>query len=102
MPQDQTERPVYSVEGHLSYDMKPRLWFSLDGNFWIGGLAELNGVDNPATRQTSSRVGATASLPIGKHLAVKVSYANDLYVSFGGNYQNVSAAWQYSWLGPPK
>jgi hypothetical protein len=103
-PQPQTEQPVYSFEGHLSYDLKPRLWFSLDGNFWIGGLAELNGVDNPATRQTSSRVGATASLPFGKyrHSSVKVSYSNDLYVRFGGNYQNVSVAWQYSWLGRPQ
>jgi hypothetical protein len=101
-PQPQTENPVYSFEGHLSYDLKPRLWFSLDGNFWIGGLANLNGVDNPVTRQTSSRIGATASLPFGKHQSVKVSYANDLYVRFGGNYQNVSVAWQYSWFGRPQ
>jgi hypothetical protein len=101
-PQPQTENPVYSFEGHLSYDLNPRLWFSVDGNFWIGGLAELNGVDNPATRQTSSRVGATASLPISRHQSVKLSYANDLYVRFGGNYQNVAVAWQYSWFGRPQ
>ena len=101
-PQPQTENPVYSFEGHLSYDLKPRLWFSLDGNFWIGGRAELNGVDNPATRQTNSRIGASASLPLGKRQSLKVSYANDLYVRFGGNYQNVSAAWQYSWFGRPQ
>jgi hypothetical protein len=101
-PQPQTENPVYSFEGHLSYDLKPRLWLSVDGNFWIGGLAELNGAENPATRQTSSRVGATASFPLNRHQSVKVSYANDLYVRFGGNYQNVSAAWQYSWLGRPQ
>jgi hypothetical protein len=101
-PQPQTEMPIYSLESHLSYDVKPRLWLSLDGNFWIGGLAELNGVDNPATRQTSSRVGASASLPFGKHQSIKVSYANDLYVRFGGNYQNVSLAWQYGWFGRPQ
>jgi hypothetical protein len=51
----QSQSPIGSFEGHLSYDFKPRLWASLDGNFW-----------------------------------------------FGGNYQSVSAAWQYSWLGKPK
>jgi hypothetical protein len=30
----QNEAPVGSLEGHLSYDVKPRLWVSLDGNFW--------------------------------------------------------------------
>jgi hypothetical protein len=93
---------VVSFEGHVSHDVKPRLWFSLDGNFWIGGLTELDGVDNPATRQMSSRVGATASLPISKRQSLKVSYANDLYVRSGGNYQNISVAWQYSWLGRPQ
>jgi hypothetical protein len=98
-PQPQTQQPIGSFEGHLSYDLKPRLWFSLDGNFWFGGVTSLSGIDNLATRQTSSRIGVTASLPLGKHQSVKVSYANGAYVRFGGNYQNVSAAWQYSWLG---
>ena len=98
-PQPQTQNPIGSFESHLSYDLKPRLWFSLDGNFWIGGEASLKGADNPATRQTSSRIGVTASLPLSKHQSVKVSYSDDLYTRFGGAYRNVSAAWHYSWPG---
>jgi hypothetical protein len=78
------------------------LWLSLDGNFWFGGKTSLNGVQNPATEQRSSRVGATASIPISKHQALKFSYSNGAYISFGGNYQNISLAWQYSWVGWPK
>jgi hypothetical protein len=98
-PQPQSEKPIGSFEGHLSYDLKPRLWFSLDGNFWFGGTTSLSGIENPATRQTSSRIGGTASLPLTKHQSIKFSYANGTYVRFGGNYQSVSAAWQYSWVG---
>jgi hypothetical protein len=101
-PRPQTENPIGSFEGHLSYDVKPRFWISLDGNFWFGGLTSLNGVPNLDTRQTSSRIGVTASLPVTKHQSVKFSYANGTYVRYGGNYQYVSAAWQYSWLGHPK
>jgi hypothetical protein len=101
-PQPQSEKPIGSFEGHLSYDFKPRLWLSLDGNFWFGGLTSLSGIENLDTRQTSSRIGGTASLPLGKHQSVKVSYADGTYVRFGGNYQTVSAAWQYSWLGRPR
>ncbi len=100
-PKPQSENPIGSFEGHLSYDVKPRLWFSLDGNYWFGGATSLNGVANPATRQRSSRVGVTASVPLGKHQSVKVSYNNGAYIRFGGNYQNVSVGWQYSWLGRP-
>jgi hypothetical protein len=97
----QSEAPIGSLEGHLSYDLKPRLWLSLDGNFWWGGITSLSGIRNLATRQIGSRVGATTSFPISKHQSIKVSYSYGAYVSFGGNYQSVSAAWQYSWMGRP-
>jgi hypothetical protein len=97
----QNEAPVGSLEGHLSYDVKPRLWVSLDGNFWWGGIANLGGIRNLETKQTGSRVGGTLSFPISKHQSIKVSCSDGTYIRFGGNYQSVSAAWQYSWLGRP-
>jgi len=33
----QSQNPIVALEGHLSYDFTPRLWISLDGNFWHGG-----------------------------------------------------------------
>ncbi len=27
---------------------------------------------------------------------------NGAYINYGGNYQNISLAWQYSWVGWPK
>jgi hypothetical protein len=59
-PKPQSEKPIGAFEGHLSYDVKPQLWFSLDGNFWFGGVTSLNGMANPVTRQASSRIGVTA------------------------------------------
>jgi len=97
----QTEAPVGALEGHLSYDVQQRLWVSLDANFWWGGIASLSGIQNLETKQTGSRIGGTASFPISKHQSIKVSYSDGTYIRFGGNYQNVSVAWQYSWLGRP-
>ena len=98
----QSENPVGVFEGHLSYDFKPRLWVSLDGNFWYGGETSLNGIRNPRSVERNSRIGATAAIPISKHQSVKISYNNGAYISYGGNYQNISLAWQYSWVGWPK
>ena len=105
-PQPQTQSPIGSFEGHLSYDAKKfrgktPLWFSLDGNFWYGGTTSVAGKSNPATRQTSSRIGVTAAIPISRHQSIKTSFSTGGYVRFGGNYQNVSVSWQYSWLGSP-
>ncbi len=97
----QSETPVGSFEGHLSYDFKPRLWISADGNYWFGGTTSINGVQNPVTLQRNSRVGVTASIPLTRHQSIKLSYNNGAYIRYGGNYQNISVAWQYSWLGRP-
>jgi len=101
VPTPQSQAPIGSFEGHLSYDFgkSARLWTSLDGNFWFGGVTTLNGIRNLATRQTASRIGGTFSFPISKHQSLKASYSDGAYIRFGGNYQNVSVAWQYSWIG---
>jgi hypothetical protein len=68
VPRPQSEAPVGSFEGHWSYDFrKPRMWASLDGNFWWGGTTTLNGIRNPDTRQTGSRLGGTFAYPFTKH-----------------------------------
>lgn len=97
----QTQSPIGSFEGHLSYDFKPRLWISLDGNYWFGGTTSLNGAENFSTLQRNSRVGGTASIPINRHHSIKLGYSNGAYIRYGGNFQNISIAWQYSWLGRP-
>jgi Putative MetA-pathway of phenol degradation len=99
--QSQSQKPIGAFEGHLSYDVKPRLWFSLDGNSWFGGRTSLNSIQNAQTLQVSSLIGATASVPLSKHQSLKVSYSDTDYARFGGHYHNVSVAWQYSWLGRP-
>jgi hypothetical protein len=97
----QSQNPIGALEGHLSYDFKPRLWASLDSNFWFGGSTSVDNVPNPLTREENSRVGGTVAIPITKHQSLKFSYNDGVHIEFGGNYQNVSAAWQYSWLGRP-
>jgi hypothetical protein len=100
--QSQTEEPIGAIELHLSYDVRPRFWVSLDGNFWYGGRTRIDGVENPNTLQENSRIGITASFPLSRHQSLKLSYAQGAYVRFGGDYRIVSAAWQYSWIDRPR
>ena len=101
----QTQEPVGSFEGHLSRDLRKlygkRLgaWASIDGNFWWGGITSLNGIRNLETKQTASRIGATIAFPLTQHQSIKISYSDGTYVRYGGDYQNVQVAWQYSWVG---
>lgn len=105
-PVPQSKAPIGSFEGHLSYDFRRfgwlkgmRGWCSLDGNFWWGGIASVYGISKPDTKQTSSRIGGTISLPYSRHQSIKIAYSDGTYSRFGANYQNLQVAWQYSWIG---
>lgn len=93
-----TQEPVPDAEVHFGYYVKPRLWASFDANFWTGGRSTINGVTLP-DEERNSRVGATISIPAGRHQSLKLSYSTGAYVTIGGNYRTVAVAWQYSWLG---
>jgi hypothetical protein len=96
-----TENPLSSIEMHLSYDVKPRMWISLDGNYWYGGKTTVNGIPKLGTLQSDSRIGTTFSVPFTKHQSAKFSYSDGALARIGGTFKTVSIAWQYSWLGRP-
>jgi hypothetical protein len=87
-----SQDPIASFEGHLSYDVKPLLWISLDSNFWYGGRTSLSGLEDLQTLQKNSRIGVTASLPVSRHQSLKFSYSRGAFVTIGGAFDNVSVA----------
>jgi hypothetical protein len=93
-----TQDPVGAGEMHLTYYAKPRLWASLDGNFWTGGRSSVDGQPKP-DEERDSRAGATLAIPLDQHQSIKFSYARGAYIQVGGNYRTISVAWQYSWFG---
>ena len=95
-----TQAPVAATEAHLVRHLTRRCWLSVDGNYWMGGRTTVNGTQK-FDYQRNSRAGATAAIPLNRRQALKFSYSRGAYISIGGNYHNVSMAWQYSWLGRP-
>ena len=96
-----TQAPLGVVEGHLDYYLKPRLWASLDANFWAGNRSTIDGVEKK-DQQRNSRIGATLSIPINRHQSVKFSYSQGAYVTIGGDFRTMTVAWQYAWIAQPR
>lgn len=96
------QSPIGSVELHLSYDVKPRLWASIDGNYWYGGGTKANGLTKIGSLQANSRIGGTISIPFTQHQSVKFSYSDGEIARIGGTFKTASVAWQYSWIGRPR
>ena len=94
-----TQDPVLTVQGHASYTIRPRLWVAADGTWYRGGSARVNDGE-PTTSLNDSRVGVTASMPVGARYSLKVAYTAGLRALTGANFKTLSVGWQALWLGP--
>jgi len=94
------QNPIASLEFHLSYYFRPRLWASFDSNFWLGGSTVMNGVSNDDGAR-NSRLGGTVAVPVSRHQSLKVSANWGALVRIGGNFTTLTAGWQYSWIDRP-
>lgn len=89
--------PLTGLQAHVSYTVRPRLWFALDGTWYNGGASIVNGLP-PTGKQSNSRVGVTSSLPITKSQSLKIGYSNGLTARTGTNFSTVAVTWQYLWF----
>jgi hypothetical protein len=96
-----SQAPVGAIEIDLNYNVKPRLWVSINGNYWYGGAVTIDGVYRNGSLQANSRIGGTVSIPISKHQRLKFNCSDGLLTRFGGTFKTVALAWQYDWLGKP-
>jgi len=95
------QNAIVSLEFHLNYYIRPKLWLSFDSNFWTGGSTVVNGVSNDDAAR-NSRLGGTCAIPLTRHQSLKFSASKGAIVRVGGSYTNVTAGWQYSWQGKPR
>ncbi len=95
------QKVMPSLEFHLGYYLRPRMWVSFDSNFWARGNTVLNGVENNDGAR-NSRIGGTLAVPLTKHHSLKLSASRGAVARVGGNFTTVAAGWQYSWVHKPK
>ena len=89
-----SQDPIYSAQGHVVWEPRPRFWLSLDGTYFWGGQAQIDGVKS-GQPLANSRGGLTSSLPIAARQSLKLSYVRGISTRTGANAQIFSVAWQY-------
>ena len=94
-----TQDPVATLQGHVSYTFKPRLWLALDGTWYSGGGILVEGSE-PVGGLNNSRLGATLSIPAGRQQSFKFSYSSGVAVRTGTDFRTLAVGWQWLWLRP--
>jgi hypothetical protein len=91
------QKPLLSLQAHLIYTIRPRMWVAVDGTYFNGGRTVVNKVLN-ADLQNNVRFGATFSYPFGKRHSLKVSGFRGVTTRIGGKLTTVAVGWQYTWF----
>jgi hypothetical protein len=96
-----SQTPMCTVQGHLSYTIKPRMWVAMDATFYAGGTSTVNDVERD-DRQSNTRIGSTLVLPVGKRHSLKFAASTGAVIRVGANFTTYSIGWQTMWLGKVK
>jgi hypothetical protein len=89
--------PITVAQGHLSYTFAPRLWLGLSLTWYQGGETTVDGV-NKRDELENTRAGLTLAIPVGTRQSIKLAWSAGTSARAGGDYDNVSLAWQYLWF----
>jgi len=93
--------PLFSIQGHASYTFQNRVWVAVDTTWFGGGEATVNG-GPPSTRQSSTRIGGTVSIPLTQHQSLKLAASTGAATRTGTDFDTFVAAWQFTWFDPSK
>jgi len=89
--------PIYSVQGHIIYEVNPAFWAALDTTYYTGGRTTVNGEQGP--EPANARVGMTFALSMTRYQSIKLYGSTGVYNHTDTNFWVLGIAWQYRWGG---
>jgi hypothetical protein len=92
-----SQDPLYTFQAHVGYTFRFGLWVAGDATYYAGGKTYTNDVPGD-TRQANTRVGLTASVPLGKVHSIKVSASTGVDSRVGSRFDAYGIAYQFLWL----
>jgi hypothetical protein len=95
--QIRTQEPIGTIQTHVVYNFRPRLWVAADYTYYWGGRSTVNGVRN-ADLQANSRVGLTVAVPVARAQSIKFAWSRGASTRIGADFSTYAVAYQFLWL----
>jgi len=92
--------PLGSMQAHVSYTFKPRMWAALDATYYEGGRTKVDGGIN-RDRQENTRAGITFAMPVGQKYSLKFTWSRGASTRIGSNFTTLGVGLQYTWMDRP-
>jgi len=95
-----TQDPLYAAQAHASYTFKSRAWVAFDATWYAGGEATVDD-GAPSTRQDTTRLGGTFSIPVTRRQSIKVAASTGASTRVGSDFDTYLVGWQVAWFDRP-
>jgi hypothetical protein len=89
--------PLASIQGHVNYTFRPKLWLAFNATYYDGGRTTVDGLRKD-DRQSNSRYGLTLSLPLGASQSLKFNWNDGASTRIGSDFTSYGITWQYTML----
>ncbi|MBS1223119.1 MAG: hypothetical protein H6R23_2739 [Proteobacteria bacterium] len=86
------------MKGGLIYGFGNGIWVALNGTYFTGGRATVEGVEGDDL-QKNSRAAITVALPVNRNHSVKLYASTGVSTRIGTDSDTIGIAWQYRWGG---
>ena len=90
--------PIYSVQGHLIYNIQRGMWVAFNSNYYWGGNSYIDDVSKN-TELTNSRMGFVFAMPISRQTSIKLNGSSGVSTRTGTNFTTGMLSWQYRFGG---
>lgn len=94
--QTREQDPIVSSEVHLIKLITPRVWASLDANYYVGGETTVDG-DKRTDLQRNARLGTTLYVALKGGHALRGGYSTGVVTESGGDFEMFSISYVYAW-----
>ena len=86
--------PIYQAQFHVVRYLPKGIWFAFNSNFYRGGQSYRDGA--PLLNDLeNSRLGLTASFPLGKQHSIKLNASRGVVTRIGSDFDSVALSYQY-------
>ena len=102
-PGESTRRqePLGSLQAHASYTFKSRAWLAFDATWYGGGESTIDGGPS-SSRQSTTRLGGTGSIPLTANQSIKISASTGATARTGSDFDTYLLGWQVMWFDRPQ
>ena len=93
-----SQKPIYSAQGHVIYNLKPGMWLAANLSWFGGGRTSIDGVSDK-NLQKNWRAGLIVAAPLDRRFSLKANASTGVSARTGNNYDLYGIALQYRWGG---